>query len=335
MVWVVQSVVFVCVVTLGACSNGAGGAAGRVERLDDALNRLIPDDAEVERMATGFRFVEGPLWVPGSPGYLLFSDIPANTVYQWSESTGPQVFLQPVTAADAEAGGSGGSNGLALNPAGELVLCEHGNRRISVMDADGRRRTLAERFDGRRLNSPNDIVYHSSGAAFFTDPPYGISGDDSPLKEQPHNGIYRLDADGRVSLLAAGQTRPNGIGLSPDQRTLYVANSDTPPNRVWMSYPVNDDLTLGEGSVFFDANGLAAPGVPDGLALDQGGNLFATGPGGVLVIDPRGRHLGTIVTPEVPANVGFGDDGHSLYITARTSLYRIKLHVRGLVYRSE
>ncbi len=308
-------------------------APGQVIRFDGAINKLIPKDAVIEKIAGGFKFVEGPLWMPGEPGYLLFSDIPANTVYRWAPGGEPAVYLRPVLAPDARTGGSGGSNGLALDPAGNLILCEHGNRRVARMEADGSRTTLADHYGGRRLNSPNDIVFHSTAAAFFTDPPYGLSGDDSPAKEQPHNGIYRLDADGTVTLLADGQTRPNGIGLSPDERTLYVANSDTPPNRFWMSYPVNDDLTLGEGALFFDANMMSEAGVPDGLALDRAGNVFATGPGGVLVIDASGKHLGTIAVAERPANVGFGDDGRTLYITARTSVYRIELNAYGLVYR--
>jgi gluconolactonase len=157
--------------------------------------------------------------------------------------------------------------------------------------------------------------------------------EESSAKEQPHNGIYRLDQDGKVTLLATGQNRPNGIGLSPDERTLYVANSSQPPRRLWMSYPVREDLSLGAGSIFFDANDLPESGVPDGLTLDRNGNIYATGPGGVLVFDPDGHLLGTITPDEQPANVGWGDDGSTLYMTARTSLYRIKLNAQGLVFR--
>ncbi|MCZ6640888.1 MAG: SMP-30/gluconolactonase/LRE family protein, partial [Gammaproteobacteria bacterium] len=296
-------------------------------------DQLVPSEAVVEKVADGFQFIEGPVWMSGK---LLFSDIPANTVFSWSQANGAEVFLQPVLPDDSTSGGTGGSNGLALDPAGRLILCEHGNRRIARMEEDGSRTTLADTYAEGRLNSPNDIVFHSTGAAFFTDPPYGLPGqDDSSAKEQPHNGVYRLDVDGTVTLLATGQTRPNGIGLSPDERTLYVANSDGAPNRLWMSYPVLDDLTLGEGTVFFDASAMEVPGAPDGLTLDQSGNLYATGPGGVMVFSAEGKHLGTIVTDELPANAGWGDDGKTLYITARTSLYRIKLNATGLVYRSE
>ena len=201
------------------------------------------------------------------------------------------------------------------------------------MALDGERVTLADRYDGKRLNSPNDIVFHSSGAAFFTDPPYGLDGHDaSENKEQDHNGIYRLDPDGTVTLLETGQTRPNGLGLSPDEKVLYVANSDAAPNRYWKKYAVNDDLTLGEGEMFFDASDMEAMGAPDGLAIDVNGNVFATGPGGVLVFSPDGRHLGTIAPAELPANTAFGGDGSTLYMTARTGLYRVATSTRGDVY---
>jgi len=296
------------------------------ERLDPAFDALVPLDATVEKVAGGFIFVEGPVWVAGGPGALLFSDIPANTVYRWTESEGAEVLLHPVTAPDANTGGVGGSNGLGLDADGKLILCEHGNRRIARLEEDGSRTTLADRYDGKRLNSPNDIVFHSSGSAFFTDPPYGLDGqDENPNKEQPHNGVYRLDMDGTVTLLAAGQTRPNGIGLSPDEQTLYVANSDQPPNRLWMSYPVQGDLTLGEGAVFFDGSMFEKPGNADGMALDTSGNVYASGPGGVLVLSPEGKHLGTILLDEGATNVGWGDDGSSLYITAHTSIYRVRL----------
>ena len=294
---------------------------------------LVPQDAVVEKVAGGFEFTEGPVWLSGDPGALLFSDIPANTIYRWTEDKGTSVFLQPVMSDDSDAGGVGGSNGLALGPEGRLILCEHGNRRVARFETDGSRTTLADRYDNRRLNSPNDIVFHSSGAAFFTDPPYGLVGqDDSPEKEQAQNGVYRLDRDGTVTLVAADQTRPNGIGLSPDEQTLYVANSDDPPRQQWMFYPVLNDLTLGEGRVFFDANELVGHGWPDGLTLDEFGNIYATGPGGILVLDAKGQHLGTIRLEETPTNVGWGDEGKTLYITAHSSVYRVRLNVEGLLY---
>ncbi len=314
-------------------------SAGSVVRLDPALNVLVPLDATIEKVAGGFGFIEGPVWMPGPQGRLLFSDIPANTVYSWSEDKGSEVFLQPVAPDESDTGAVEGSNGLALDAEGRLILCEHGNRRVARMESDGSRTTLADQYDDKRLNSPNDIVFHSTGVAFFTDPPYGLDGlDEDPAKEQSHNGIYRLDLDGTVTLLAAGQTFPNGIGLSPDEHTLYVANSGWPENSLLMSYPVLDDLTLGDAVVFFDASALISDvytGTPDGLTLDRSGNIYATGPGGVLVFNARGTHLGTIELNEVAANVGWGDDGRTLYITASTSLYRIKLTAEGLVYRAD
>ena len=205
------------------------------------------------------------------------------------------------------------------------------------MEDDGNRTTLADRFDGKRLNSPNDIVFHSSGAAFFTDPPYGLEGQDGdPAKELAHNGIYRLDPDGTLSLLAAAQARPNGLAFSPDERTLYVSNSGWPKDALLMQYPVLDELTLGEPTLFFDTGELIGDtynGTPDGLKLDQSGNIYTTGPGGVLVLSPEGKHLGTIELNEVAANVGWGDDGKTLYIAATTGLYRIRLSTDGLNYR--
>ena len=317
----------------GSPEDHANAAGDSFERLDPAFDLLVPVDAAVEKVAGGFQFTEGPLWISGKPGAVIFSDIPANTVYRWTDDGITEIFLHPVTPDDSDTGGTGGSNGLALDSDGRLILCEHGNRRVARMEDDGSRTTLADRYEGQRFNSPNDIVFHSSGAAFFTDPPYGLDGqDESPAKEQSHNGVYRLEPDGTVTLLVAGLTRPNGIGLSPDERTLYVANSDGPPNQLWMSYPVLDDLSLGEGSVFFDASEMQQPGWADGLALDRSGNIYATGPGGVMIIDASGQHVGTIAIPEIPTNVAWGDDGKALYITAHTGLYRIKLSARGLVY---
>jgi gluconolactonase len=311
-------------------------SADSVIRLGAAINELVPADATVEKVASGFEFVEGPVWMPD--GRLVFSDIPANKTYSWSADGGLQVLLNQVAPDDIPSSRMKGSNGLALDPRGRLVLCEHGNRRVARMEDDGTRTTLADHFDGKRLNSPNDIVFHSSGAAFFTDPPYGLKGKNKdPAKELTYNGIFRLDPDGSLRLLTGEQALPNGLAFSPDEQTLYVSNSDWPTNALLMQYPVLDDLTLGEGSVFFDTSSLIGDtykGTPDGLKLDQSGNIYTTGPGGVLVLSPQGKHLGTIGLNEVAANVGWGDDGRTLYITATTSLYRIRLSTDGLNYRN-
>ncbi|MGI9272999.1 MAG: SMP-30/gluconolactonase/LRE family protein, partial [Woeseiaceae bacterium] len=285
-----------------------------------------------------FEFVEGPVWMPGSDDQLYFSDIPANKLYSWSENSGLHTILDEVMPGGADATGMSGSNGLALDADGRLILCEHGNRRVARLEDDGSRTTLADQFDGKRLNSPNDIVFHSSGAAFFTDPPYGLEkGDKDPAKELTHNGIYRLDPDGTLTLLSTAMRRPNGLAFSPDEQTLYVSNSGWPKDALLMKFPVADDLTLGEGSLFFDTAALIGEeytGTPDGLKLDQSGNVYTTGPDGVLVIDSQGTHLGTILTDEVAANVGWGDDGSTLYITATSSVYRIRLSTDGLNYRN-
>ncbi len=300
-------------------------AAGTI----DGLEGLVAPEATVEKVSEGFQFIEGPVWIGGADdGSLLFSDIPGDRVYEWSEREGSSVFLDPVFLPELETNGQGGSNGLTVDSEGRVVLSEHGNRRIARIEPDGTRITLADRYDGMRLNSPNDIVYHSSGAAFFTDPPYGLASPEAA--ELDWNGIYRLDADGTLTLVADGQTRPNGIGLSPDEQTLYVANSDQEA-RIWMAYPVNDDLTLGEGRVLLDLTDSEDAGVPDGFAVDTVGNLWASGPGGIVVISPDGEHLGTLRPDEQPANAAFGNDGHTLYMTARTGLYRVRTEVAGLM----
>jgi len=303
---------------------------GTVNQMDPALESIVPADYKIEKLQGGFQFTEGPVWIPGESPHLLFSDIPANTIFKWSAAAGVEEFLKPVYEGERTEG-SLGSNGLLLDPQGRLVLCEHGARRVSRM-VDGELQTIVDEYQDKRLNSPNDAVYASGGALYFTDPPYGLpEQDEDPAKELDFNGVFRLSPDEEdLQLLTKEQTRPNGIGFSPDGKTLYVANSDQ-ENRVWMAYPVNDDGSIGEGGVFFDANALEAEGVPDGLAIDSKGYVYATGPGGVLILSPAGKHLGTIELPELPANCTFGGpQGNELYITARTGLYRIGLNAKGL-----
>jgi gluconolactonase len=306
----------------------AGAAAAQPADFGD----YVPPGAALETLATGFTWSEGPVWRPAE-GDLLFSDVPENTVYRWSDADGLSVFLRPSGLAfDDGHEGDTGSNGLALVADG-LLLADHGNRVVARLNPRTFvRETLASRYDGRRLNSPNDLAVHASGAVYFTDPPYGLAGqDDSPEKELAFNGVYRLSPDGAVTLLVDDLTRPNGIAFSPDERTLYVANSD-PARAVWMAYPVRDDGTVGEGRLLFDATAFVGPdrpGLPDGMAVGADGTLFATGPGGVLVLTPDGRHLGTIQTDRAVANVAFGDDGRTLYLTAHDTLQRIRLTARG------
>ena len=307
--------------------------AGTIVRVAPAFDALVPRDAQIEKLADGYMFTEGPVWVRrGEPGpYLLFSDIPANAIRKWSPTEGTSDFMNPVFDGDPGDRSQVGSNGLLIDGEGRLVLCEHGNRRVSRVESDGSLTVLADRYDGKRLNSPNDAVFHSNGWLYFTDPPYGLAGQDvDPDKELDFNGIYRVSPEGEVELLVHDQTRPNGLGLSPDERTLYVANSDR-SDKVWYAYDVLEDGTLGSGRVFYDVNDQEAPGAADGMAIDRNGDLFATGPGGIWVISPGGTHLGSIQPGEVPANAGWGDDGNTLYMTGRTGLYRIRLNTGGAI----
>ncbi len=305
---------------------------GKIERKDPRLDKLVPADAHMERLAEGFDWSEGPVWIPDG-GYLLFSDIPRNSVMKWKDGEGISLFMKPSGYTGVvEYGGEPGSNGLLLDPQGRVVFCEHGDRRVSRLEKDGGKKTLADSYAGKRLNSPNDAVYKSNGDLYFTDPPYGLPKNfDDPRRELDFCGVYRLAADGQVTLLIKDMTRPNGIAFSPDEKTLYVAQSD-PAAAVWMAFDVKPDGTVGAGRVFFDATAWAKAGrkgLPDGMDVDQAGNLFATGPGGVHVFAADGTHLGTFDTGEATANVAWGDDGHTLYITADMYLVRIKLATKG------
>ena len=304
----------------------------RVERLDPALDRLIPPDATIEVLAEGFDWSEGPVWVKDG-GFLLFSDVPRNVVLKWKAGEGAKVWLTPSGyTGTVPREGEPGSNGLAIDAAGALVLCQHGDRRIARMDAplsapSPKFSTVADRFEGARFNSPNDLTFHSSGDVYFTDPAYGLVKQfDDPSREMSYQGVFRSNRDGVVSLLTRDMTRPNGIAFSPDEKTLYVSQSD-PAAPVWRAFDVRPDGTLGSSSILFDATTLAKTrrGLPDGLKIDTQGHLFATGPGGVLILTPDGGHLGTILTGEATGNCAFGDDGHSLYMTADMYLMRIRL----------
>jgi gluconolactonase len=340
--------------TLAACrptrpraGTGGPGAAfptvGAIERLDPALDRLVSPGARIEQLARGFQWAEGPVWRRdaggAAGGYLLFSDVPGNTIYRWQDGRGLSVFLRPSGFAGPNPPGRElGSNGLTLDLSGALVVADHGNRMVArVDDRTFTKTVLADRFEGRRLNSPNDVTFGANGDLYFTDPPYGLRGQDAdPAKELAFNGVYRRAADGTLGLVTRELSRPNGIALSPDGRTLYVANSD-PARAVWMAYDVAPDGSVAgapaaRGRVVFDATrlvGPARPGLPDGMRVAADGTLFATGPGGVLVLTPGGRHLGTIVTGQPTANCAFGDDGRTLYLTANDRLLRVRLLARG------
>jgi gluconolactonase len=306
------------------------GILGSIERLDPAVNDLLANDAAIEKLAHGFDWSEGPIWMPG--GYLLFSDVPLNTIFKWTEREGVSIFLQP-SGYDGTTprGGEPGSNGLTHDKRGRLIACQHGDRRVARLE-NGKWVSVADRYDGKRFNSPNDVVIKSNGDLYFTDPPYGlVKNVDDPAKEIPFQGVYRVAAkDGKVTLLTSEVTRPNGLAFSPGEKVLYVASSD-PRKAIWMAYPVKEDGTVGTGRVLLDATQLqrGKKGLPDGLKVDERGNIWATGPGGVLIIAPDGRHLGTLATGEATGNCAWGEDGSTLYITADMYLCRVRTKVRG------
>lgn len=309
---------------------------GEILRLEPEINNLVPEDAQMELLAEGFEWSEGPLWVPQIEA-LILSDIPPNSIYKWSAVEGKALYLKPSGyTQENERSGEVGSNGLILDAEGNLVLCQHGDRRMAKMlspvdQPSSEFVTLAGEYDGKKLNSPNDAVYHSSGDLYFTDPPYGLEKQvDDPAKELDFQGVFRRTVEGEVLLLTDELSRPNGIAFSPDEKTLYVANSD-PERAIWMAYDVNDDGNISNGRVFYDATDQVGkrPGLPDGLKVDTEGNLYATGPGGVWIFNPEGMHLGTLITTQATSNCAFGEDGKSLFITADMYLLRIKLNATG------
>lgn len=324
---------FFCL-ALMSTSGYAQMKLGSIERTSPELDKLLSKDAAMEVLAEGFTWSEGPCWVGGAKeGHLLFSDIPRNSIYRWSKAQGISLFMSPsgytgVTYYGLEPG----SNGLILDSQDRLVMCEHGDRRVSVLTADGGKLTLADRYQGKRLNSPNDAALHSSGDIYFTDPPYGLPQRyDDPRRELDFCGVYRISLDGKLTLMSDALERPNGIGFSPDEKTLYVAQSD-PAKAIWMAFPVKADGTLAKGKVLYDATekvGDANPGLPDGLAVDKSGNIWASGPGGIWIFSPEGEVLGKLLTGQKTSNCKFGEDGSSLFITADSYLCRIRTKTQG------
>lgn len=316
-----------------ACSNAPEQAASApavrpaIERLDPGLDALVSTNASVEKVAEGFKFLEGPLW--RSSG-LWFSDLVGNIAYQRSLDGKITEVLNPggYDGKDAPAGAYIGSNGIVAGPGNTVLIAQHGNRRIVTMDAKGKVTILVDRFEGKRLNSPNDLVYAPDGALYFTDPPFGLpKQDEDPGKELKFNGVFRF-SKGQLRPVVQDLPRPNGIAFSPDYKTLYVSNSG--PKRLWMRYDVAADGSVANGRVFADASASPDEGVPDGFKVDSAGNVYASGPGGVWVLSPQGMHLGTIRTPEAASNCAWGDDGKTLYITAVRGVYKIRVNVAGL-----
>ena len=303
---------------------------GSLEFLDPAMEELIDEDAQIELLAEGFDWAEGPVWVDRLNG-VLFSDVPNNKVYMWNEKKGLSIFIEPSGMTNySPTNKSDGSNGLALDKNGNLILCQHGDRTVARLKKWNFKKPsfdiIVEKYEGKRLNSPNDLVFDKSGSIYFTDPPYGLKiQDDDPLKELNFNGIYRWSESKGIELLSKSMKRPNGIILSKDEKTVYVGNSDK-DNNVILAFD-NDKNGLVNERVFFDGNNLSKNrvGLFDGLKLHSSGIIFTTGPGGVLLLDSKGKHLGTIMPGKATANCAFDSDESYLYLTSDNVLARIKL----------
>jgi gluconolactonase len=308
---------------------------GEIRRLAPELDRLIAPGTRIEKLAEGYQWSEGPVWIPQGK-YLLFSDVPGNTMYRWSAKDGASVFLKPsgYEGNDPSLFREPGSNGLIRGPGNTILVADHGNRAVARLDLARKKKTfLATRFEGKRFNSPNDLVLAKDGTIYFTDPPYGLAGmNDSPQKEQKVNGVYRLAPDGKVSLVEGALSFPNGVILSPDERRVYVTVSD-PKHAVIMAYDRAADGSLANGRIFADMTALvsdANPGLPDGMAIDTAGNLFSSGPGGIHIFTPDGRELGLIRTGTAIANCTFGEDGRTLFLASNHFLARLRTRTKGL-----
>jgi gluconolactonase len=317
---------WLCMVTFAGAIAGlppvqTAGTPGKIERLDPALDALVAPTVAVEKVAGGFKFTEGPLWRPDHT--LWFSDVQGNVVRSLTPDGKVTVIIRNAGGvSNAPPDAFIGSNGMAEAPDGSVWMVQHGARQIVRVEADGTLTPVVSRFEGKRFNSPNDLVFGKDGALYFTDPPYGLARqDDDSAKELTFSGVYRF-ANGRVQVLVRDLNRPNGLAFSPDFKTLYVNNSD-PTNNLVMRYDVASDGTLGNGRVFADLTS-KVDGLADGMKVDARGNIYTTGPGGIWILSPAGKHLGTIRPPEIPANCAWGDDGKMLYMTAVTSVYRVR-----------
>lgn len=318
-------------ITLGCFAQQK--TTGNLVALDDAFYNYVDENAKIEVLAEGFIWSEGPVWVREG-GFLLFSDAPQNTIFKWKDDEGISAFLKPSGYTGIlPYGREPGSNGLIINNDGELVACEHGDRRISKMPlSNGGKVTMADTWQGKRFNSPNDIVQASNGTYYFTDPPYGLpKQQDDTLREIEEFGVFKIDPNGDVSMVVKDLTRPNGVALSPDEKTLYVNQSDSNAPYI-MAYNIQQNGFLDEGRIFFDAAGLIESGFVgslDGLKVAKDGTIFSTGPSGVLVITPEGKLLGRIETGQRTANCAWGEDGTVLYMTAHNYLMRIQTKTKG------
>jgi gluconolactonase len=326
-----------------ACVTAFAQSSGQIIRLDPGLDTLISPGAQIEKVADGFGFLEGPVWVHSSGlGFLIFSDIPANVIDKWNPLDGKvSVFLDKSGFAGADPGDAGyqlnnghaivtlyGSNGITLDRQGRVTFCQHGDRAVVRLEKDGKRTVVADRYEGKRLNSPNDLVYKSDGSLYFTDPPYGLRKlADDPKKELLFSGVYRW-ANGKLTLVNKDFGAPNGLAFSPDEKYLYIDDS---ASKTYWRFDVQPDGSLVNKKLLIDMSSSKEAGVPDGMKIDHRGNIYGAGPGGVWVLTPGGKHLGTIHPPENPANLAWGDaDAKTLYFTAVTGLYRLKVAVPGI-----
>jgi gluconolactonase len=312
-------------------------ADAKVERWDPSIDAIIPKDARIEKLAEGFGWAEGPVWIT-SGSYLLFTDVPGNRMWKWSEKAGLELFLEPSGGVNPDPAiwREAGANGLYQDGPGSILLGDTGNRMIARLNLATKLKTpVATQFEGRKLSTPNDVVRTRSGVVFFTDPPYGFrQGDAAEQKELSFNGVYRVATDGTVTVVERTLTRPNGVALSPDERTLYVTQSE-PKRAIIMAYALDASARVVGSRLFHDATDLAAAGasgLPDGLTVAADGTIFTSAPGGVLVLSKDGKRLGRIVTGKTIANCKFGDDGRTLYLTSSNMLARIRLNVRGATF---
>jgi gluconolactonase len=319
------------VIVLASCKTKEEKNVGSIERIDPALSAIVSDDAKVEVIAEGFDWSEGPVWVDQYK-MLLFSDVPKNTVHKWTEEKGLETYLTPAgftgtTTLSKEPG----SNGLTLNHNGKLVLCQHGDRRVAMMDAplDAPKpnfTSIADNYQGKRFDSPNDVVFRSNGDVFFTDPPYGLPNQEKDsTKAAPYQGVYKV-SNGTVTLLVDSLTKPNGIAFLPGEKTFIVANSD-PAKAIWYAFDLNENDSISNARIFHNATAFTSTekGLPDGFKVDKQGNIFATGPGGIWIFDKDGKVLGKIKITEATSNCALADDDKTLYVTADMYVLRIKL----------
>jgi len=346
-----SAVAVLCSFALAAASSAVAGDAAdsivatplNLDRRDAAIDRIVPAGAKLERVATGFKWTEGPLWIKDR---LYFSEIPSNSIRTWTPGKGVTIFLQPsgYKGSAPYGGPEPGSNGLTLDASGRLTAAGHAQRdifRLESLDPKAQETVLADSYQGKKLNSPNDVVYKSDGSAYFTDPPYGLrtQSDKDPEKQLSMNGVYRIPhalsqkpraepARGELQLLVSDLTRPNGIAFSPDEKYLYVNNSQ--PRKLWMRYTVKSDGTVTDAKLLYDATADNRPGVPDGMKVDSQGNIYSAGPGGIWIISPEGKPLGIILVPGRTSNVAWaGPDRKTIYITGSEGIFRVHLNIAG------